>query len=116
MAQSVGYLLAAGGPSLFGVLRDATGSWKVPLALLLAITVCLLIAGLGASRLRRNGLTNGRPRTRHSKERYPGKSDSFRHNSLRSGGKNTCGFFRRVNQTNLATPFCQREGYATSAV
>jgi MFS transporter, CP family, cyanate transporter len=50
MAQSVGYLLAAGGPFLFGVLRDATGSWKVPLALLLAITVCLLIAGIGASR------------------------------------------------------------------
>jgi MFS transporter, CP family, cyanate transporter len=50
MAQSVGYLLAAGGPFLFGVLRDATGSWKVPLALLLATTVCLLIAGMGAAR------------------------------------------------------------------
>jgi CP family cyanate transporter-like MFS transporter len=50
MAQSVGYLLAAAGPSLFGVLRDATGAWKVPLALLLAITACLLIAGLGAAR------------------------------------------------------------------
>src|SRR5829696_5847112 len=50
MAQSVGYLLAAGGPFLFGVLRDATGSWEVPLALLLAVTVCLLIAGIGASR------------------------------------------------------------------
>jgi MFS transporter, CP family, cyanate transporter len=50
MAQSVGYLLAAVGPSLFGVLRDATHAWKVPLALLLAVTVCLLIAGLGAAR------------------------------------------------------------------
>jgi CP family cyanate transporter-like MFS transporter len=50
MAQSVGYLLAAGGPFVFGVLRDATGSWKVPLALLLATTVCLLIAGMGAAR------------------------------------------------------------------
>jgi CP family cyanate transporter-like MFS transporter len=50
MAQSVGYLLAAAGPFLFGVLRDATGAWEVPLALLLAITVCLLIAGLGAAR------------------------------------------------------------------
>jgi len=50
MAQSLGYLLAAAGPFLFGVLRDATGAWKVPLALLLAITVCLLIAGLGAGR------------------------------------------------------------------
>ena len=50
MAQSVGYLLAAAGPFLFGVLRDATGTWKVPLASLLAITACLLIAGLGAAR------------------------------------------------------------------
>jgi MFS transporter, CP family, cyanate transporter len=50
MAQSVGYLLAAAGPFLFGVLRDATHAWKVPLVLLLAITVCLLIAGLGAAR------------------------------------------------------------------
>jgi CP family cyanate transporter-like MFS transporter len=50
MAQTVGYLLAAAGPSLFGVLRDATHAWNVPLALLLLITVCLLIAGLGAAR------------------------------------------------------------------
>jgi CP family cyanate transporter-like MFS transporter len=50
MAQSVGYLLAAAGPLLFGVLRDATGAWKVPLALLLAITACLLLAGMGAAR------------------------------------------------------------------
>ncbi len=50
MAQSVGYLLAAGGPSLFGVLRDVTGAWKVPLALLLTVTVFLLIAGIGAAR------------------------------------------------------------------
>jgi CP family cyanate transporter-like MFS transporter len=58
MAQSVGYLLAAGGPFLFGVLRDATGSWKVPLALLLTVTVCLLIAGLGAARDTRVGAAN----------------------------------------------------------
>jgi len=50
MAQSVGYLLAAGGPFFFGVLRDATGSWTVPLILLMAVTVCLLAAGLGAAR------------------------------------------------------------------
>ena len=50
MAQSVGYLLSAGGPFLFGVLRDATGAWKVPLALLLTVTVCMLIAGIGAAR------------------------------------------------------------------
>jgi CP family cyanate transporter-like MFS transporter len=50
MAQSVGYLFAAFGPALFGVLRDATHAWKVPLALLLVVVVCLLISGLGAAR------------------------------------------------------------------
>ncbi len=50
MAQSVGYLFAAAGPSLFGILRDATGSWTVPLALLLTFTVCLLLSGIGAAR------------------------------------------------------------------
>ena len=50
MAQSVGYLFAAAGPFLFGVLRDATHAWKIPLVLLLGIMVCLLISGLGAAR------------------------------------------------------------------
>jgi CP family cyanate transporter-like MFS transporter len=50
MAQSVGYLLAAVGPFLFGVLRDVTHAWTVPLALLLAVSVCLLVTGLGAAR------------------------------------------------------------------
>jgi CP family cyanate transporter-like MFS transporter len=50
MAQSVGYLLAASGPFLFGVLRDATNAWTAPLALLLAIVSCLLVTGLGAAR------------------------------------------------------------------
>jgi CP family cyanate transporter-like MFS transporter len=55
MAQSFGYLLAALGPPLFGFLRDATGSWTLPLALLLVITACLLAAGLGAGRDARVG-------------------------------------------------------------
>jgi CP family cyanate transporter-like MFS transporter len=50
MAQSVGYLLAALGPFLFGVLQDTTQAWTVPLALLFAVTVGLLITGLGAAR------------------------------------------------------------------
>jgi MFS transporter, CP family, cyanate transporter len=50
MAQSFGYLLAAAGPFLFGVLRDASHAWTVPLVLLLAVIGCLLIAGLGAAR------------------------------------------------------------------
>ena len=50
MAQSAGYLLAAAGPFLFGVLHDLTRSWSLPLALLFAVTVALLFAGLGAGR------------------------------------------------------------------
>jgi CP family cyanate transporter-like MFS transporter len=50
MAQSVGYLLAAGGPFLFGLLRDATHAWTIPLELLLVVVACLLISGLGAAR------------------------------------------------------------------
>ena len=50
MAQSIGYLFAAAGPSLFGILRDVTGGWTVPLALMLAFTACLLLSGLGAAR------------------------------------------------------------------
>lgn len=48
MAQSIGYLLAAMGPALFGLLHDATNSWNGPLALLAAASVLLLVAGLGA--------------------------------------------------------------------
>ena len=50
MAQSAGYLLAAAGPFLFGVLHDLTQSWSLPLALLFTVTVALLFAGLGAGR------------------------------------------------------------------
>ena len=50
MAQSVGYLFAATGPFLFGVLRDLTHSWTIPLVMLIAVSVCLLATGLGAAR------------------------------------------------------------------
>lgn len=50
MAQSAGYLLAAAGPALFGLLHDAAGSWNVPLALLALASVLLFAAGMGAGR------------------------------------------------------------------
>lgn len=34
MAQSVGYLLAAGGPFVAGVLAETTGDWQAPLIML----------------------------------------------------------------------------------
>lgn len=42
-AQSVGYLLAAVGPVLFGYLRDATHSWYVPNILFIVISIVLFI-------------------------------------------------------------------------
>ncbi|CAH1190139.1 putative transporter YycB [Paenibacillus auburnensis] len=48
MAQSVGYLLAAAGPALFGLLHDATRSWNAPLALLAGASLLLFVVGMGA--------------------------------------------------------------------
>lgn len=48
MAQSLGYLLAAMGPALFGLLHDVTHSWNIPLALLAVASILLFVVGLGA--------------------------------------------------------------------
>jgi CP family cyanate transporter-like MFS transporter len=50
MAQSIGYLLAAGGPVLFGLLHDLTHAWTIPLLTLVAATIGILCSGLGAAR------------------------------------------------------------------
>lgn len=50
MAQSIGYLLAAVGPILFGFLRDLTHTWIVPLSFLVITSVIMLISGIGAGR------------------------------------------------------------------
>jgi CP family cyanate transporter-like MFS transporter len=55
MAQTVGYAVAAAGPLLIGVLREASGGWSAPLILLLAVLVPLLAAGLAAGRTREVG-------------------------------------------------------------
>lgn len=51
MAQTIGYTIAAAGPLLVGALRAASGSWTLPLVLLLGLLVPQLAAGLGAGRL-----------------------------------------------------------------
>jgi CP family cyanate transporter-like MFS transporter len=50
LAQSVGYLLSAVGPLAVGFLRTATGSWTVPVVLLLALCIVEMIVGLLAGR------------------------------------------------------------------
>ncbi|MER7301799.1 MFS transporter [Nocardioides sp. NPDC127514] len=50
MAQSIGYLLAAAGPFLVGLLRESTGSWSVPIALLLGLALVQIFAGYVAGR------------------------------------------------------------------
>lgn len=50
MAQSVGYLVAAAGPVLFGLVHEFSGGWGAPLALLLAFGFGQLIAGVAAGR------------------------------------------------------------------
>lgn len=52
MAQGVGYLLAAAGPFGVGILHDSTGSWTVPLILVLAICAIQLFAARAAGRTR----------------------------------------------------------------
>lgn len=50
MAQSVGYTIAAIGPTLIGALHDLSGGWTLPLVVLTGLSVPMLLAALGASR------------------------------------------------------------------
>jgi CP family cyanate transporter-like MFS transporter len=50
--QSAGYLIGATGPFLFGALRDATGSWTVPLLALLGAIVAMAAGAWGAGQAR----------------------------------------------------------------
>ncbi|EHX6160225.1 CynX/NimT family MFS transporter [Salmonella enterica subsp. enterica serovar Canada] len=50
MAQSVGYLLAAGGPPVMGKLHDASGSWYLPLSGVTVLAIIMAIFGLYAGR------------------------------------------------------------------
>ncbi|GAA1080083.1 MFS transporter [Tsukamurella spumae] len=48
MSQTVGYLLAAWGPMLMGVLHGVRGNWNLPLISLLILLIPLLLCGLVA--------------------------------------------------------------------
>ncbi|MDQ0646749.1 CP family cyanate transporter-like MFS transporter [Microbacterium natoriense] len=51
-AQSIGYAVAALFPLLIGVLHEATGSWQVPLLLLVGVLIAVIPAGWIAGRRR----------------------------------------------------------------
>jgi CP family cyanate transporter-like MFS transporter len=50
MAQSGGYLIAASGPLVMGLLQRATGSWSAPLLFLLGVAIVIWIPSLIAAR------------------------------------------------------------------
>lgn len=50
MGQSIGYLVAAVGPVLFGALHDSTGGWRVPLLVLVGVAAAHTLIGLRAGR------------------------------------------------------------------
>lgn len=52
MAQSVGYVMAAFGPVLFGWLHSSTDGWTAPLALLAVVLIGQLVVGIAAGRER----------------------------------------------------------------
>lgn len=52
MAQAVGYLVAAIGPLLFGILHDMTGEWTASLSILLITAIVITLFGSQAGRNR----------------------------------------------------------------
>ncbi len=66
MAQSVGYLVAAAGPVLLGLLHAATGGWAPALVVLALLTAAQATVGYGAGRERTVALgPPGTPRPGH---------------------------------------------------
>ncbi len=45
--QSVGYLIASAGPTIFGIVRSTSGSWPVTLAIILGVAVVAIVVGFG---------------------------------------------------------------------
>ncbi|MFI6583007.1 CynX/NimT family MFS transporter [Embleya sp. NPDC050493] len=60
MAQSIGYLVAAAGPLLLGILHDTTGSWTLPLVALVVLGVAMAGAGYCAGQDRQVRYSAGR--------------------------------------------------------
>ncbi|WP_026814105.1 CynX/NimT family MFS transporter [Arenibacter certesii] len=52
MSQTVGYIIAACGPPVFGALFSLSNNWYVPLALLVVSAILLLVVGLTSAKNR----------------------------------------------------------------
>ena len=52
LVQGIGYLIAATGPLVIGLLHDASAGWTLPLCVLIAITVAQAVSGWSAGRAR----------------------------------------------------------------
>ena len=52
MAQSIGYIIAATGPVIFGSIFDVAKSWTYPILFLFLVSAAKLLMGLGAGRPR----------------------------------------------------------------
>lgn len=50
MAQAVGYILAAVGPLLIGLLYDLLGTWEGPIIAIIIVCMIMIISGMGAGR------------------------------------------------------------------
>jgi CP family cyanate transporter-like MFS transporter len=50
MAQSFGYLLAAIGPVLFGLLHDFTSGWTVPMLIIIVASLIVFLSGMKAGK------------------------------------------------------------------
>jgi MFS transporter, CP family, cyanate transporter len=74
-AQSVGYLVAAAGPLEVGLLHTATGSWNIPVAVLLVLCAVELVTGVLAGRpLVLPGSSESPNATRVSETGRPGRA------------------------------------------
>ena len=58
MSQGVGYIMAAFGPYLFGVVRDLSGGYTAPVAALLLVVMPMIVAGIGAAQPRFVGVAH----------------------------------------------------------
>lgn len=50
MAQSLGYLLSAAGPTMFGFIHDQSGGWNIPLAIITGMSVVTILLGFNAGK------------------------------------------------------------------